>query len=166
MKFQIGMATRIAIFIALIIGGYFLYQQKTTPPKGPVIERTVQGVAREDIAPAPEFIIRHREELKLTDNQMQKLQLIAATYRKEINPYQQKIRNESIKYEKKMKELKSRNASVDKITAAYNEITRLSGIISITRKSYWQQAKKALTDEQQKQLDDVVIRKAVVGDLQ
>ncbi|GEM_PF-1635430 len=166
MKFQIGIATRIAIFIALIIGGYYLYQQKTTPPKGPVIERTVQGVAKENITPAPEFIIKQKAELQLSDAQLKKMQSITAAYRKEITPYQQKIRAESFKYEKKMKELRERNASVDEITSAYDDISRLSSIISTTRKSYWQQAKNLLSDSQQKQLDGLIIKKATVGDLQ
>jgi hypothetical protein len=166
MKFKIGIATRIAIFIALIIGGYYIYQQKTTQSKGPVIERALQGVAKENIAPAPEFIIKQSIELKLSDAQLNKLQAIAAAYRKEITPYQQKIRAESFKYEKKMKELREKNASVNEITSAYNNISRLSSIISTTRQSYWQQAKKVLNESQQKLLDGLIIKKATVGDLQ
>jgi hypothetical protein len=65
-----------------------------------------------------------------------------------------------------MKELREKNASVNEITSAYNDISRLSSIISTTRQSYWKQAKKVLTDKQQKQLDGLIIKKATVGDLQ
>lgn len=105
MKFRIGAATIITGLLVLIIGGYGVYQQRHTATQPLVIENDVQGTTPSGISPVPEFILKHRIELELSDEQGQRIQTIATAYRKDVSPYQQKLDAASVDYQKKMERL-------------------------------------------------------------
>ena len=100
MKFNIGAGTLVTVLLALAIGGYGVYQQRKIAAQPPVVERVVQGTTPHGIAPVPEFLLRHRAELMLSDAQVQRIQTIATAYRKDVAPYQQRMNTASADYQK------------------------------------------------------------------
>lgn len=166
MKFRIGAGTIIAILVALAIGGYSIYQQRRIAAQPPVVERVVQGSTPHGIAPVPEFLLRHRTEFALSNAQAQRIRAIAAAYRKDVAPYQQRMNTASADYQKKVERTQSgKRLSVQELQQAGGVVQQLSSIVVTTRHSYWQQARAVLTPQQQAQVDGVVSQ-ATLPDLQ
>lgn len=166
MKFRIGAGTLITVLLALAVGGYSIYQQRRTAAQPPVIERTVQGAGPHGIAPVPEFVLRHRAELALSDAQAARIQRIAAAYREDVAPYQQQVQKVSADYQKKMERVQQgRRLNQQELQHAGDDVQQVSRILVTTRHAYWQQARAVLTKQQQMQVDGV-ISKATLRDLQ
>ena len=166
MKFRIGAATIITGLLVLIIGGYGVYQQRHTASMPLVVEHVVQVTTPSGISPVPEFILKHRTELELSDEQGQRILTIATAYRKDISPYQQKLDAASADYQKKMERLPAdKRHSIQELETEGSDVQQLSSIIVTTRHSYWQQARDVLTEKQQVQVDKL-ISKATLQDLQ
>lgn len=166
MKFRIGAGTLITVLLALAIGGYGIYQQRKTAGQPPVVERVVQGATPHGITPVPEFLLRHRTELGLSDAQAKRIQTIATKYRKDVAPYQQRMNTASVNYQKKMERAQhGKRLSQQELQQAGVEVQQLSSIVVTTRHSYWQQARAVLTAKQQAQVDGLVSR-ATLRDLQ
>lgn len=166
MKFRIGTGTIVTVLLALAIGGYGVYQQRRIAAQPPVVERVVQGDTPHGIAPVPEFLLRHRAELGLSNAQAQRVQKIAAKFRKDVAPYQQRMNTASANYQKKMERAQGRNRlSQQELQQVGVDVQQLSSIVVTTRHSYWQQARAVLTEKQQALVDRMVSR-ATLRDLQ
>lgn len=150
MKIRIGAGTIIAVLLALLVGGYFIYQQRKAARQPPIIERQIQGVTH-GIAPVPEFALRQAEALRLTPVQREKIQHLATAYRADIAPTKKQLDAEADRYQKYLESAAKANKSIKRKDMEQNseEIQRLSGIISTTRHSYWQKVLSVLTPEQQ-----------------
>lgn len=166
MKIRIGAGTIIAVLLALLVGGYFIYQQWKAAKQPPIIERQVQGVTH-GIAPVPEFALRQAEALRLTPSQREKIQHLAIAYRADIAATKQQLNTAADRYQKYLESAASANKTIHRKDMEQNseEIQRLSGIVSTTRHSYWQQVLSVLTPEQQ-QTATKLIGSAKLTDIQ
>jgi hypothetical protein len=130
-----------------------LYDRYGKPPTPPIIERTTRGATPNEIARAPEYLLRHIEELRLTEQQVARIGEIAAAYRRDIAPVQQKLDVADEAYQRYME--KAQNGAPAKqsdIETAGDEVKRLSGEMAAMRRASWQQATAVLTTEQQEKL--------------
>lgn len=157
MKLRFGAGTLISLALVLAIGGYSVYQQKRVSSQPPVIERTLQGNGPRGIAPAPEFLLRHRGELALTAAQAQHISAIAALFRKDVTPSQQQLDTASAQYQKYMERVGSdARPDMQKIQQHSAEVQRLSSVVATTRHIYWQQACATLTTGQHQQVETLL----------
>ncbi|MHB9026106.1 MAG: hypothetical protein ACYC7E_18355 [Armatimonadota bacterium] len=163
---HIGVGTLITVGLALIIGGYSVYQHYREAYRPPIIERQVQGAALKGIAPVPEFLLRHRQELSLSSAQAQKITVIAATYRRDIAPTKRQVDIAAEEYQKYLERAQDEKRpdpiDIDRQGAT---VRRLSRILATARHSYWKQARAVLTPTQQQQADALAAR-AISNDLQ
>jgi hypothetical protein len=156
-KFRIGAGTLITVLLALVIGGYGVYQQRRLAAQPPVVERVVQGATPAGIAPVPEFLLRHRAALALSDAQVKRLHAIAAAYRKDVAPYQQQMHTASAGYQHKVEVAQhGKRPSLQQLQNAGGDVQQLSSVVVTTRHAYWQQARAVLTARQQAQADALV----------
>lgn len=166
MKFRIGAGTIVTLVLVLLIGGYGVYQQRRSAAQPPVVERTVQGTTPHGVAPVPEFLLRHRADLVLSEGQGRRIQKIATAYRKDIWPYQQRMKTASAAYQKTMeRRQQGKRPSVQELQRSSGDVQQLSSVVVTTRHAYWRQARAVLTPPQQKKADDLVA-KATLRDLQ
>jgi len=165
MKQRLGKVTLIAIAMFLIISGYVFYQTRLAPKKPPVVERNIESSAANGIAPVPEFLTRHAEELKLTDAQQSKIEDIATEYRAKLAPLMKPLDDAGVEMTKKVEENKGEKTDVEKLKAENSEYQRLSAEVSNLRHEYWRQAREVLTPAQQTQVDELV-KKFTAKDLQ
>jgi len=163
---RIGVGTLITFGLALIIGGYSVYQQRQAAARRPVVERQVQGTSLSGIAPVPEFLLRHRQELSLSSEQVQKITAIAATYRRDIAPAKRQVDIAAEEYQKYLERAQDekRPAPID-IDRQGETVRRLSRVLATARHSYWKQVCAVLTPQQQQQADALAAR-AQSNDLQ
>lgn len=165
MKFRIGAGTIVTVLAALLIGGYGVYQQRKAAVQPPVVERTVQGTTPRGIAPVPEFLIRHQNDLQLSASQVKRLRAIAAAYRKDIAPYQQQMSAAATAYQQRVERTKAKERpTMQELQRASGDVQRVSNIVVTTRHAYWQQARRVLTAPQRAQADGL-IAKATLQDL-
>ncbi|MHB9133343.1 MAG: hypothetical protein ACYDBB_19930 [Armatimonadota bacterium] len=154
MKSRFGAGTLIAIIIALLVGGYSFYQQRVRAARPPVVERQVTGNGPRGIAPTPEFLIRHAQELRLTAAQVKKVTGIASAYRKDIAPVKKQLTIAADQYRQYLQQ-QQQASRVDsmQLDAHGADVRRLSAVMTTARHAYWRQAKAVLTATQQKTLD-------------
>lgn len=149
MKFRLGYGTTIALIIAAVLLGTHFYQKRQAMARRPVVERQVMGMTR-GIAPAPEFTLRHREELQLTVAQARKITALATAYRKEIAPVQTRLDAAAREYDSYMTRTAAQpHPKTQDITGHSGEVQRLSGVLATTRHAYWQRVLTVLTPAQQ-----------------
>ena len=157
MKFRLGTGTMLTVLLALGIGGYSVYQQRRLSAQPPLIERTVQGATAPGIAPVPEFLLGHRAALGLSDAQAQRIHALAASYRKDVAPYQQQLRPVSADYQQQVERAQGgKRLSIQQLQQAGSDVQRVSSIMATTRQSYWRQARAVLTTAQQAKLDGML----------
>ena len=165
MRLHFGAGTIITLTVAMMIGGYALYQQQRTNAQPPVVERQLRGVTAGGIAPAPEFLLRHRRELQLAANQVRQIEHLAAAFRADIAPVQQKMSTAAAAYRKFMERdrhgIRPEQQEIDGRAA---DIERWSGVMATTRQAYWQRARSILTDTQRDRLASL-LPKATLDDL-
>ena len=166
MKFRIGAGTIITVVIALAIGGYGVYQQRRIAAQPVVVERTVQGATPQGVAPVPEFILRHRTDLVLSEVQVQRIHKIATAYRKDVGPYQQRMKTASAEYQKTMeRRQQGKHLSLQELQRSSGDVQQVSSVVVTTRHAYWEQARAVLSAPQQTQVDKLVST-ATLQDLQ
>lgn len=166
MKLRFGVGTVITLILVLAIVGYALYRQRQVANQPPLVEHEVQGTTPRDIAPAPEFLLRHQAPLALTPDQVQRITTIAAAYRKEVAPFQRQLADAAGQYAKYMQRGKGdRRPTVQDIQAGGADVQRLSSLVATTRHRYWRQAREVLTAQQQRTVSQL-LSQATISDLQ
>ena len=166
MKFRFGIGTAIALLLALAAIGVTLYRHHQETTKPPIIEREVRGNTSHGIAPVPEFLLRHRQELGLSDTQVQRITRIAAQYRKDIVPVDEKLVAADKNFQQYVERHKNEpRPDTQQIEGNGSEIQRLSAVKFATRFAYWQQSRKVLNDTQQPRAD-ALAKQATLKDLQ
>lgn len=166
MKLRIGAGTIITVLLALAIGGYGVYRQQRIATQPPVVERLVQGTTPRGITPTPEFLLRHRSDLRLSETQVQRIRAITVAYRKDLAPYQQRMKVVSANYQRQMERAKTKtHLSVQAIQNAGGDVQQISSIVVTTRRAYWQQARAVLTAPQRAQAEQLATQ-ATLRDLQ
>ena len=155
MKLRIGAGTIISLILALVVGGYSLYHYRPLRHHAPVVENIVQGTSPQGIAPAPEYLLRHKSDLALTDAQVKQITALGTQYRRDIAPAQKALSPAATDYEKYMERQAQspRPDSQQQMSVHGADMQRLSSVLSTTRHSYWQQARALLTAAQQQGVD-------------
>jgi hypothetical protein len=165
MKLIFRTSTIITILIVVALGGLGLVQRWKTDNRPPVVERKIETTTPSGIAPAPEFLLRHREELVLTASQAQQITELAAAYRIDIADAQRRLDKAAIKYGQYLEGTrKNARTGVGTLQAQGGEVQHLSSVIAATRHSYWERARGMLADEQRAQAD-ALVRQAKITDL-
>jgi len=165
MKQRLGKATLIAIAVCLITSGYVFYQTRLAPKKPPIIERNVESSSAKGISPVPQFLIRHADELQLTDKQKTKIEDLENEYRAKLAPLKRPLDDASVEMTNKVKAKKDKPTNIEKMQADNGEYQRLSAEVSNLRHDYWMKAREVLTSAQQTQVDGLV-KKITAADLQ
>ncbi len=165
MKQRLGKATLIAIAMCLIISGYVFYQTRLAPKKPPIIERNVESTVAKGISPVPQFLIRHGDELQLTDKQKTKIEDLENEYRTKLAPLKKPLDDAGVELTKKVEAKKNERTDIEKMQADNGDYQRLSAEVSSLRHEYWRKAREVLTPEQQPQVDEL-IKKVTATDLQ
>ena len=149
-KRRIGAGTVLLISALVVIVGVTIYRH--TRHTAPIIERTVTGDrATRGIAPAPEFLTRHRRELALTDQEYFAIIDLAAAYRTEIQGASKGLRKATATYDTFIEAQKNaQKVNLQALSNATAEVSRLSGLIAASRHTYWTKACAVLTPEQQR----------------
>jgi hypothetical protein len=156
-KSRFGAGTLIAIILALLVGGYAIYQQRVRAARPPIIERQVTGTSPRGIAPTPEFLLRHTKELVLISEQVKGITAIAAAYRKDIAPVQKQLTVAADQYRQYLQqEQRANRVDAAQLDTRGADVRRLSGVMTTTRHAYWRQAKAVLTAAQVKTLEPLL----------
>ncbi|MHB0935663.1 MAG: hypothetical protein ACYC6A_04675 [Armatimonadota bacterium] len=165
MKFKFGYGTVIAVIIAAAIIGTQVYQKRQAAARGPVVERQVYGMSH-GVAPAPEYVLRYRKELQLTDGQVKKITALATAYRKEIAPVHTRLNTAARAYENYMERTAEQpRHKTQEVTGHSGEVQRLSGVLATTRHAYWARVLATLTATQ-RQTAQQLVTQAKLTDLQ
>ncbi len=152
MKRRSRLTALVVLIIVLAVGGYLTYQSRRAASRPPVVEHEVIGATR-GISPAPEFLLRHQGELQLTSAQQARIGQIATQYRRDVAPTQAKLETASREYQQYLTQMGGKRPSAQDLAERGAEVSRLSGAIAVARHSYWQQARAALTPQQQTKAD-------------
>jgi len=165
MKLKLGMGTIITFLIVLAIGGMSVAQRMKNDAHPPIIERKVEVTTPLGIAPAPEFLLRHNNELALTETQVKQISTLAAAYRKDIAPVQRQLDDAAKGYQQYMAQAKQGpRPDTQKLQAQGGDVQHLSSVLAATRQAYWGRARGLLTEKQQIYLSSLV-RQATIDDL-
>jgi len=165
MKMKLRTSTVFLMLIVLAVGGYQLINRMKSDARPPVIERKVEVTTPNGIAPVPEFLLRHKEELALTEVQQRKISDLASAYRKDVAPLRRQLDAAVKNYQQYMDRAgKGPRPDTQKLQAQGGGVQHLSGVMAATRQAYWEQGRKMLTEEQQKKVDRLLPR-ATIEDL-
>ena len=147
MKLRFGYGTIISLAIVSVLVGTQIYQKRQSAAREPVVEHQVHGIT--GIAPVPEFALRHRAELALTNKQVHEITALAASYRKEVAPVKIRLDAAASDYTTYMERTVAEQRPEDKdVTERSAEVQRLSAVLASTRHAYWQRVLAVLTPSQ------------------
>jgi len=164
MRLRIGYGTVIALILAVVLAGAMLYRQRTQASRPPVVERQVLG-AGGGIAPVPEFLLQHGDELRLTSLEIRRVRKLATSYRHDVAPVQVRLAAAAGRYRSYLDRAGKDGERAGRVAAAGAEMSRLSRVIAATRRSYWRQALAQLSPPHQTQARALAAR-AKIQDLQ
>jgi len=165
MKLKLGMGTIITFLIVLAIGGMSVAQRMKGDAHPPVIERKVEVTTSHGIAPAPEFLLRHKKGLALTAAQEGEITRLAAAYRKDIAPLQRQADAAMKDYQQYMdRAQKGPRPDTQTLQAQGGDVQHLSSVMAATRQAYWKRAQGMLTETQRRQVD-ALMPQATLNDL-
>ncbi|OPZ84291.1 MAG: hypothetical protein BWY76_01905 [bacterium ADurb.Bin429] len=165
MKLKFGYGTVIALIIAAVLIGTQVYQKRQAAARGPVVERQVHGMSH-GVAPTPEYALRYREALHLTEEQVTTITALATAYRKEVAPVHARLNTAARTYENYMERTAEQSRpKTQEVTGHSGEVQRLSGVLATTRHAYWARVLAALTAPQ-RQTAQQLATQAKLTDLQ
>ncbi|HEY3379962.1 MAG TPA: hypothetical protein VGL77_21010 [Armatimonadota bacterium] len=166
LKLRFGAGTIVALVLALVFVGYTFVQGRRKAVTAPVIERHVIGDEAEGIAPVPEYLLRHQQELTLSTAQVTRVRRVADAYRRDIAPVQQQLTIATKKYQQYVERAQgATRPTIQELNAQSATYQRLSRVKTTTRHAYWQQARALLTPAQRQRVD-ALCKQARLQDLQ
>lgn len=152
---NIGPGLLLALAISMLIGSQWIKsemkakQQAAAPP---IIERQLVTSSQEEktgLIPEVSFITDRKDKIRLTHDQLTRLQKLQAEWKAYSTPKIAQAREAAAKAESYLSDTKTHTRTpTAQIQDQAAPLIALSGELASARRSYWEQAMKVLTSKQ------------------